>query len=173
MVSIPFLGIARRSTAELAGELRSRGLPLSAPLPTFTSRAQAPHDDVESPERLLAPCRGRRCSTGDDPRRRSAITVAEPFSPAPPLPIRLYLTRFGMGSTLVLSISPGTSPSASFAAAAPSSLSVPCFLSLACGPRLSAAAAARGLEMGCAILGRVRAQSWAAEAVRAGPVAFE
>ena len=162
MVSIPYLGIARRSMAKLAGELRSRGLPLSAPLPTFISRAQAPHGDVESPERLLSPCRGRRCSTGDCPRRRSAITVAEPFSPALPLPIHLYLTRFGMGSTLVPSVSPGTSPSTSFAAAAPSSLSVPCFLSLTRGSHLPVTAAERKPVLGYAVLGRVRAQSWAA-----------
>jgi len=83
------------------------------------------------------------------------------FSPAPPLPIRLYLTRFGMGSTLVPSVSPGTSPSASFAAAAPSSLSVPCLLSLACGSHLPVAAAEREPELGCAVLGCVLAHSWA------------
>jgi len=52
--------------------------------------------------------RGQRCSTGDYPRRRSAITVAEPFfSPALPLPIHLYPTRFDTGSTLVPSVSQG------------------------------------------------------------------
>ena len=60
------------------------------------------------------------------------------------------------------SVPPENSPSANFAAAAPSSPSVPCFLSLTRGPLLSAAAAAREPELGCAMLGRVRAQSWAA-----------
>ena len=42
--------------------------------------------------------------------------------------------------------------------------SPPCsaFRSLTRGPLLSAAAAARELELGCAVLGCVRAQSWAA-----------
>ena len=161
MVSIPSLGIARRSTTELAGELRSRGLPLSAPLPTFPSRAKAPHGNVESPTRLLSPCRGRRCSTGDNLHRRSAIAVDEPLSHAPPLPFHLYPTRLVMGSTLVPSVSPGTSPSASFTVAAPSSSSVPCFLSLTHGSHLPVTAAERKPELGCAVLGCVLAQSWA------------
>ena len=65
-------------------------------------------------------------------------------------------------STPVPSGSPENSPSANSAAAAPSSPSVPCFLSLTRGPLLSAAATAREPELGYAILGCVRAQSWAA-----------
>ena len=40
-------------------------------------------------------------------RRRSAIAVGEPRSGDPPLHIHPYLTRFGVGSTLVPSVSPG------------------------------------------------------------------
>ena len=69
--------------------------------------------------------------------------------------------------------SPENSPSANFTAAAPSSPSVPCFLSLTRGSHLPVVAAERKPELGCAVLGRVRAQSWAAEAVQAGPVTFK
>ena len=65
-------------------------------------------------------------------------------------------------STLVPSGSPENSPSANFAAAAPSSPTIPCFLSLTRGSHLPVAAAERELELGCAVLGYVRAQSWAA-----------
>ena len=65
-------------------------------------------------------------------------------------------------STPVPSGSPENSPSANFAAAAPSSPSVPCFLSLTRGSHLPVVAAERKPELGCAVLGRVRAQSWAA-----------
>ena len=60
------------------------------------------------------------------------------------------------------SLPPENSPSANFVAAAPSSPSVPCFLSLTRGSHLSVAAAEREPELGYAILGCVRAQSWAA-----------
>ena len=60
------------------------------------------------------------------------------------------------------SVPPEKSPSVNFAVAAPSSSSVPCFLSLTHGSHLLVAAAKREPELGCAILGCVRAQSWAA-----------
>ena len=60
------------------------------------------------------------------------------------------------------SVPPENSPSANFAAAALLSPSVPCFLSLTRGSHLPVAAAEREPELGCAILGYVRAQSWAA-----------
>ena len=69
------------------------------------------------------------------------------------------------------SLPPENSPSANFVAAAPSSPSVPCFLSLTRGSHLPVTAAARELELGYAVLGCVRAQSWAAKSDRAGPVA--
>ena len=58
-------------------------------------------------------------------------------------------------------VSPGTSPSASFAVAAPSFSAIPCFLSLTHGSHLPVAAAEREPELGCAVLGCVLAQSWA------------
>ena len=60
------------------------------------------------------------------------------------------------------SVPPEKSPSANFAVAAPSSSSVPCFLSLTHGSYLPVAAAEREPELGCAVLGCVFAQSWAA-----------
>ena len=92
-----------------------------------------------------------------------AAPIAAPRSrPRQSLPaVWRHPSRFVMGSTLVPSVSPGTSPSVSFTAAAPSSLSVPCLLSLACGSHLPVAAAEREPELGCAVLGCVLAQSWA------------
>ena len=80
MVSIPSLGIACRSTAELADELCSRGLPLSAPLPTFTSCAQPPHELGEAPAPPFAPLPGQRWPAV------GSSAAAPPCAPSSPVP---------------------------------------------------------------------------------------
>ena len=58
------------------------------------------------------------------------------------------------------SVPPEKSPSANFAVAAPSSSSVPYFLSLTHGSHLSVTAAEREPELGRAVVGRLIRSGW-------------